>query len=102
MGSTVLPWVAMATVVFLAGSMVYIDHLQDRVDVLVTERDQALADKAAADEAVLELAVERAAADLRNSVVTGAQADILKAKDGEVAPALWIGLRAADKIGGIE
>lgn len=99
---TVLPWVAVAMVAMIGGSLVYIDHLHGRVDVLVTERDQAVADKAAADMAVLELAVERAAADMRNGVVTGARADILKAEDGEVAPSLWIGLRAADEIGGIE
>lgn len=84
---------------FLTGGMVYINHLHERNSVLIHERDAAIADKAAADKDVLGLAVERAAANMRNKVVSGAQADILQTEDYEIAPALWIGLRTADKIG---
>ena len=87
------------------GGLVYVDHLQRRVDVLVTERDDALADKHAVERAIVVLADEAASVEVRHVLVSSGREAAISAPEtdnGVVAPVLERAFRAADEIGGIQ
>ena len=95
---------AAATAVVMLGTTVW-HHLGGQVREARAQRDAAFDQHDAAFRAIDELALERARADLRYKLVLSARESILAAPaadDGEVAPVLWTGLRAADEIGGIQ
>ncbi|KQX40380.1 hypothetical protein ASD04_07050 [Devosia sp. Root436] len=92
-----------ATVVILLAASTW--WLPGQLHDARAERDAAFDQRDAAFRAIDELAAERAAADRRNAIVQERRESIIAApdtEDGDVAPVLWDGLRAADEIGGVE
>lgn len=83
----------------------YADHLRGRLDAVVIERDQAIADRQAAERAMVVLADEAAAAQSRSAIRSTGRESILAmpvTEDGPVSGVLRRGMSVADEIGGLK
>lgn len=80
------------------------DYLQGEVTELTRDRDQAIADRQAAEKAMVVLADEVADANARAAVRSAGRESILAmpvTEDGPVSGVLRHGMSIADEIGGI-
>lgn len=88
-----------------AGGWLYADHLGGRVDELTIERDAAIADRQAAERAMVVLADEAQAAAGRALIRSSGRESILAmpvTEDGPISGVLRHGLDIADEIGGLK